>query len=614
MRRAAESRGSDLALVGNRSCRHERLTYDELWSVVDQFAAGLLELGCQSGDHVGLIAENSDLWLISDLALLSVGAVDVPRGGDAPPSEVAFCISHARCTAAIVESEAHVEKLGEARDQLSWVIVLSGDAPQGTHSFDDVVELGTRRLKANPNEISERTSAIDPASLATIIYTSGTTGNPKGVMLTHENITHNIVALPGMIGFRPHHRFLSFLPSWHSFERAVEYVVLDQGVEIYYSNKWTLKDDFRKVRPEFVCGVPRLWETFYVNLISALDKQPRPVRALVNAALAGSKAYVTAVRRRKGHHLRDGEMSRPGHLERFGYAVTQAATWLPHKMADVLVYRKLRAALGGCIGTAVSGGGPLPAHVDEFLDRAGILLLNGYGLTESSPVICLRTHDRNILGTIGRPVPMTEVRIVDDEGRDVGHGKRGVIQARGPQIMRGYFQNAGATQAALPGEGWLDTGDVGMLSSDGDVMITGRAKDTIVLRGGENVEPEPIETELCSSPSIKDAVIVGHGQKTLGVLVVPDPAAVASVLGLPGKPDEASIAKDQDATAHLRAEVARLISRQRGFRNFERIGKVHVLSEPFSIDTGTLTATLKKRRQVIERQHAGTIAALFSDG
>lgn len=614
LRRGATSRADDVALVGNRSCRHERLTYDELWQLVDRFAAGLLELGCDAGDHVGLVAENSDLWLISDLALLSIGAVDVPRGGDASAAEVEFCVSHARCKAAIVESEAHVEKLGEARNGLSWVVVLKGDAPEGTRSFDEVIELGAKRLAKNPQEISERSASIDPAALATIIYTSGTTGNPKGVMLTHENIQHNIVSLPRVVDFQPGGKFLSFLPSWHSFERAVEYIVLDQGLEIHYSSKWTLKDDFAKVRPDFVCGVPRVWETFYTGLIGALEKKPGAVRAVVSGMLAGSRTFVDAGRKRRGHRLTNGKIARPGVIERVGYALTQAVTWLPHRVADALVYKKLRAALGGRVDAAVSGGGPLPAHVDEFLTRAGILLLNGYGLTESSPVICIRSQHRNILGTIGQPVPMTEVRIVDDDGAPLGPCERGVIHARGPQIMKGYFENPDATRAALPGDGWLDTGDVGMLSSEGDVLITGRAKDTIVLRGGENVEPEPIETELCSSPCIADAILVGHGEKTLGALVVPDAAGLTAAIGIPKDSDLAAIADDASVQQHLRAEVARLISSQRGYRNFERIGRVHVLREPFSIDDETLTATLKKRRQVIEKKHQETIAALFADG
>lgn len=613
LRRAARGREDLTALVGNKACRHESLTYSRLWSLVDSFAAGLLELGCDTGDHIGLVAENSDLWLIADLAVLSLGAVDVPRGGDASAAEVEFCVSHAKCRAAIVESAAHVEKLGAARAALDWVVVLRGDAPEGALTFDQVVERGATRLQANPTEIADRAASVDPTALATIIYTSGTTGNPKGVMLTHTNIAHNIVSLPEVVDFKPQGRFLSFLPSWHSFERAVEYIVLDQGLELHYSSKWTLKDDFGRIRPDFVCGVPRVWETFYNSLIGALEKKGGAARKLVGGALAGSKTHTEARRRLRGWKIVDGKIQRPNAIEKLGCLATAAVTWAPHALADKLIYSKLRAALGGRVNAAVSGGGPLPAHVDEFMTRAGVPLLNGYGLTESSPVICVRTARRNILGTIGKPVLMTEVRIVGDDGNDVGLCKRGVIQARGPQVMRGYFENESATRAALPGDGWLDTGDVGMLSSEGDVMITGRAKDTIVLRGGENVEPEPIETELCSSPSIAEALVIGHGQKTLGVLVVPDPSAVATAIGLPGRPDLSDIASNDEAIAHLKAEVGRLINGQRGYRHFERIGRVHVLDTPFSIDDGTLTATMKKRRQVIESKYADLITSLFGE-
>ncbi len=580
---------------------------------MDRFAAGLLGLGCNPGDHVALVAENSDLWLISDLALLSLGAVDVPRGGDASADEVEFCVGHARCRAAIVESAAHVEKLGATRERLNWIVVLKGDAPEGAHTFNSVMELGTAKIAEEPSAISDRVASIDPNSLATIIYTSGTTGNPKGVMLTHANIGHNVAALPSVVDFEPYGRFLSFLPSWHVFERAVEYVVLEQGLEIHYGSKWTLKEDFKRIRPQFVCGVPRVWETFYTALVTAIDKQPSAIQKLVRGALNGSKVHVDAGRKRRGVWLDGSEVTRPSAMATLGLGLTQLLTWVPHRVADLLVYKKLRAALGGKLGAAVSGGGPLPAHVDEFLTRAGISLLNGYGLTESSPVISVRDARRNVLGTIGRPVPNTEVRIVDEQGEPVEAGQRGVIQARGPQIMRGYFENPSATSAALSSDGWLDTGDVGMLSSEGDILITGRAKDTIVLRGGENVEPEPIETTLCSSASIAEALVVGHGQKTLGVLVVPEPGSVATAVGLPGLPSTETVARHEQAKAHIREEVKRLVSRQRGYRNFERIGQVHLLEEPFTVDEGTLTATMKKRRQVIERKYADVITDLFEE-
>ena len=607
-------RRQGLATIGNKNCRHERLTYGELADAIDEFAAGLLDLGCAPKDHVGLVAENGDQWLIADLALMSLAAVDVPRGGDAPTDEVEFCLTHGRCKAAIVEKAAHVDKLGSARAKLDWVVVMKGDAPDGTVSWDEVLEKGRARLATDPECIAQRVERVVASDLATIIYTSGTTGNPKGVMLTHANILHNVVALPEVVEFREHERFLSFLPSWHSFERAVEYIVLDQGLELYYSSKWTLKDDFKKISPQFVAGVPRVWETFYTAVVGGIEKKPPVVRGPIKALLGGSERFTRARAALRGWRLGDG-----GHIRSAGPwgGLIAALGWvvfgIPHLLADALVYRKLRHALGGEVGAAVSGGGPLPAHVDEFLNRAGIPLLNGYGLTESSPVISVRRANRNILGTIGRPVPMTEVRIVDDDGNDVGVGARGVIQARGPQIMLGYYENPTASSTALPGDGWLDTGDVGMLSNQGDVLITGRAKDTIVLSGGENVEPEPIETALCSSPVIAEALLVGHGQKTLGVLLVPEPDAVRAAIPLDKKTDYPELAANEDVRTHLKSEVGRLISRQRGYRNFERIGQVHVLAAPFSIDDGTLTATMKKRRHIIERKHADLITALFDD-
>jgi long-chain acyl-CoA synthetase len=259
----------------------------------------------------------------------------------------------------------------------------------------------------------------------------------------------------------------------------------------------------------------------------------------------------------------------------------------------------------------VSGGGPLPAHVDEFCTRAGLPLLNGYGLTESSPVISVRRPGRNVLGTIGPPCPLTEVRIVDESGRDIGRQKRGVIQARGPQIMRGYWQNEAASRHALPGDGWLDTGDVGMLSSEGDLIITGRAKDTLVLMGGENVEPESMEAAITSSPYISEALVVGHGQKTLAALLVPDSNALRSFLELAKDVPDLEVIRHPGTVEKLRREVADRISRSKGYRSFELIGRIHILERPFSVDDGTLTPTMKKKRSVIEERYAAAISSLF---
>lgn len=613
LRSRLPARGDRTALVGNKACRDRTVTFAALFAEVERLAAGLLDLGLAAGDRIGLVGDNCDVWLVTDLALLSFGAVDVPRGGDASAAEVAFCVTHAGCRAAVVENAAQARKLGDARTGLEWVLVLKGEAPEGTIPLDDVLRRGDALLSRDPEAVRRRAAEVGNDDLATIIYTSGTTGNPKGVMLTHGNMLHNIRMVPEVLHLREGHRFLSFLPVWHSFERIIDYVCLDAGLELHYSSKWTLKEDFLRVRPHFVCGVPRLWETYYNGVMSALEKKPPAVRRFVHSMLECSRVRAAALRKARALHLTpDGAVARPTAGARLAAAVQAVLGFLPHLLADRLVYRRLRDAFGGRVMAMVSGGGPLPAHVDEFFVRAGLPLLNGYGLTESSPVISVRRPERNLLGSIGPPCPETEVRIVDDSGAELGCLARGVIQARGPQIMQGYWKNEAATARALPGGGWLDTGDVGMISSAGDLVITGRAKDTLVLMGGENVEPEPIEAAITSSPYIVEALVVGHGQKTLAALLVPDAAALRAHLGLAKDVPDVEVFLDPRTESRLREEVAARISKASGYRSFEMIGRVHVLDRPFSVDDGTLTPTFKKKRSVIEVRYQQIIAGLFS--
>ena len=612
LRRSLESRASLTALVGRRGCRFDSLSYEELWANVDRMAAGLLELGIESGNHVGLIAENSDLWLIASLALQAIGAVDVPRGGDAPEAEVRFCLEHARCTAAIVEDARQLEKLGPLRDSLGPVVVLTGNAPAGCAELDSVLLAGERALDKDPEKVTRQTSAIDETTLSTIIYTSGTTGNPKGVMLTHGNLLHNLRAVPLVIELHPGDRFLSFLPSWHSFERMIEYVILDSGCELHYSNKRSLKSDLLRVRPQFLVAVPRVYEIFARNALDAVMRKKGIAGALIRGALAGSR--VGAAARRLSRRLevdRNGRLPRLPFIHRAGLELIALLCAPAHALVDRVLYRKIRQAFGGRVHSAISGGGPLPAHVDEFLLRAGLPLRNGYGLTETSPIVSVRPLDCNRLGTVGVPVSETEVRIVDEEGRPVEIGESGVIEIRGPQVMRGYFDNEKATRFALREDGWFHSGDRGSLTEDGDIVITGRAKDTIVLSGGENIEPEGIEAVLLSSPLIVEALIVGHGQKTLGALVFPDLEGAAAQMELEGGTTPAL--DDPAVLALLRDEVARCVSPARGFRSYERVGRLQLLAAPFSVEEGTLTETLKKKRSIIEERHQAQIFALFED-
>ena len=428
-----------IALFGDGRCVRPRTTYGELFELADAAAAGLMEFGAECGDRIGIASENFDLWIAVDLGILSLGAVSVPRGADASTAEIAFCLGHAGCTMAFFETAALYARVKDALPALRAVFVMKGEAPPGTTAFEELIRKGRSRLAGGgAAELRTRRNDVVETDLATIVYTSGTTGNPKGVMLTHGNILHNMRTLPALFEFRPGMNFVSFLPTWHTFERTVEYICLDNGLGIHYSSKRALRNDLAKVAPEFMVGVPRVWETLYQGVMSALEKLPAGKRRFVDRLLAASKNFHRLRRRADGGAaLKDGSVPRAGRFERLGLYLGMAVALPLELLARKLVYSKLSAALGGRLTIAISGGGPLPADVEEFFLRAGVPFYNGYGLTETAPVACVRTPARNVLGTIGPPLPDTEVRIVGDDGRVLGSRTKGIIQIRGPQVMQG---------------------------------------------------------------------------------------------------------------------------------------------------------------------------------
>ncbi|MSR75444.1 MAG: long-chain fatty acid--CoA ligase [Planctomycetes bacterium] len=603
------SRYRGRALLGHSTCRAALTRYEEIAELVEQIAAGFQAIGVSAGMRVALIADNSDAWLLTDLALLSLGAADVPRGADASVEDVEFCVLHGACSGAVLGSIDLLPKLGKSLDSLRFVVVLHGAA--GTHTaLDQLLEIGKAHLAAEPNCVKRARAEVRDNTLATLIYTSGTTGNPKGVMLSHGNMLHNLRAVPAVLHLLPGERYLSFLPVWHSFERILDYVVLDCGLELHYGTRRTLRDDFQRVKPNLVAAVPRVFETFVDAALAKMAALKTPKRIVAHSLLRLSSKRNAWRRKLHGCAATDTAKVPKARgalavLLQLGCALLTPA----QRLADALIYAGVRRALGGAARLMISGGGALQPRVDEFLNNAGLTLLNGYGLTESSPVICVRLPEHVLLGTAGPPLPDTEVRVVDDAGRGLPHGQRGVIHARGPQIMQGYWKNPEATAAALLPGGWLNTGDLGQITQCGALMITGRVKDTIVLSGGENVEPEPIETRLLASPWIADAIVVGHARKILAVLIVPDFAALRRHLGR--NDADADLAADPRTRDLLKAEVQQRTGASAGLRSFEQVGRFHVLTEPFRVEDGTLTATLKKRRNVIEQRYAQEIAALF---
>ena len=584
-------------------------TYAELSESVRELALGFSTLGIRHGDRVGLFADNSIHWILSDLAILSLGAADVPRGTDTSPSEVDYLIRHSGARVVVIQNRRLLDELAPVLADISDLqcIVLhegtfrDGD-PRPVLSLEEVRERGRQRL-AEGATLHPYLDATRGSDTATIVYTSGTTGKPKGVVLRHENILHNIRAVPAIIEFDSDDVFLSILPAWHMFERLIEYAAIAKGCKTVYTSRRTFKSDLAKHRPTVLAAVPRVYEMLYDETRRKLNDQPVARRAIAGGLLKASLLY------RQSQNL-DPMTGKP--RSRWPRLFSPA-----RRLADKMLFTKFRGALGGRLRVLVSGGGSLPLHVDEFFDAAGVPLLNGYGLTETAPLISVRRFERPTLRAVGPPIPGTwaEVRRVD--GTRCDPGEVGVLFVKGPQVMEGYYKDRKSTTAAFDDEGFFNTGDLAREYPSGDLEITGRAKDTIVLAGGENVEPEPIENALRLSPYIDQVVVVGQDKKQLGALVVVDREAVKSRIGAlvtaGGGEDDASFdPTDERLISLLRGETARLTSRDQGFRPYEQVRRFTVVPRPFSIEEGELTETLKLKRHAINEHFQAEIAAMFA--
>ncbi|MFO0983192.1 MAG: AMP-binding protein [Planctomycetota bacterium] len=571
------------------------LSFEQLLQITDQIAAALKRLGVARGSAVALIAENSERWLAADLAIMSCGGICVPRGTGASDAEIAFILERTRADVAFVEHPELLDRLRGMRTRLKSRILLYGDAEAGALSFEQL--LGSTKQTSVEDDVR----AIRPDDVASIVFTSGTTGNPKGVILTHRNLGSNLSNLRDVIHcWQPGETYLSILPTWHAFERIAEYLLLSMGVGIVYSDRRNLKRDLRTYQPNAFAAVPRVWMMIAdaINYeIAQLNWSQRTI-ARLSFAIRNATVRLRRVAANRTLHSHGAVLRR---LAAALAALLQPIDWC----ADRAVFAPLRhkSGLANLVhGAGISGGGSLPQYVDDFFECTGITFLNGYGLTETSPVLTIRVPDHNVPGSVGRPLPGTHIRIVPDEkARESGAGR---IMVAGPQVMQGYRDDPQASAAVLNGDGWLDTGDLGLQTAAGDVVITGRAKDTIVLLNGENVEPEPIEVRLLESPWIQQVVVLGQDQKFIGAIVVPNYQALRADPQY-GKADEPVIEQ------LIRREIDARISERNGFRSHERIHRFLLLEREFSITDGTLSQTLKLRRHRINELHKDAIARLF---
>ncbi|MBI4640731.1 MAG: AMP-binding protein [Candidatus Tectomicrobia bacterium] len=605
-----------------REGNFQAISYSQLGTTVEEFGTGLITLGMKSGDHVGLISENCYEWILSDLAILGAGGSDVPRGGESSVDEIKYILNHSDARIAIVEDETQLKKLLQAREELpnleAIIVMDESYADRETPSvypFQDVVKRGREAISKGNHEFSERSSHVKKEELATIIYTSGTTGAPKGVMLSHQNIMHNIRVVPPLLNVSHNDRFLSILPPWHSYERIAEYIALYCGASTAYSKpvRQVLLADLLLIKPTFIPSVPRIWETIYNGVMANVKQQPPPRQKLFHLFVTLGEKYTEALR-----VIRDIDtlFHTPTQGERRAMKIKayflRCALALPYRLADKAVFSHIRERTGGAVRAGISGGGALPHHMDLFFQAVGLTVLEGYGLTETSPVAAVRYFGREALYTVGPPLPETEIKIIDEQGNSLPPGEKGLIMIRGPQVMRGYYKDQPMTEKVIDQEGWFNSGDLGQMTIRGEIQITGRAKDTIVLLSGENLEPGPIEDRLKLSEYVKDIMVVGQDKRSVGALIVPDFSALeeyARARNIPLENHEELI-KKPEILELFRHEINKLVSREAGFKAFERVTRFVLLTHEFTVGR-ELTHTLKMRRNVISELYQQEIEEMF---
>ena len=568
--------------------KYTGISYKEYRRNVERFALGLASLGVKQGDRISIISENRPEWVVADMAMVSLGVVNVPIYPTLTPKQIEFVYNDAGVKIAIVSNSFQHNKIVKITQDvrtLEKVIVMTEKGialSDGVVSFKKVYQVGEDFEKTHKGYFRSLPKPR-PDDLLTLIYTSGTTGNPKGVMLTHHNLVSNIIASADVIPIGEADVLLSFLPLCHSFERmAGYYTAMACGATVAYAESVeTVRDNLLEVRPTIVTTVPRLFERIYNRMMKQVDSSP-PVR---------QKIFHWAV----DVGMRHAKARKSGAIP--------AALQLQHKVASKLVFSKLKERTGGRIKFFVSGGAALPKMLGEFFEAVGIQIIEGYGLTETSPVLAANRLDDYEFGTVGKPIPGVQIKIADD----------GEILAKGPNIMSGYYNNPKATEEVLSKDGWFHTGDIGMFNSAGHLVITDRKKHLFVSSGGKNIAPQPIENLfLSNSKYIDQFVLVGDGRMFLTALIVPEFDVLKEFAKQNGiiAGDESSLVKHDDVKKMYRQEIEKI---QKDLPPYEKVRRFELLHEPLTLEGGEITPTMKVKRKVVEEKFAQMIEKMYGD-
>jgi long-chain acyl-CoA synthetase len=586
------------ALMRKVEGKYVGISYKELYDQVEAFALSLRALGLSHGDRVGILAENRPEWIVADFACACSGFVDVPIFPILTPKQVEYIFNNAEVKAVICSNTLQLGKLlkvAENIPSLQHIIVMQEDAlkkePRAEEFqvilFGKMIEAGRELARAMPNQLSNLARSTRRDDLLTLIYTSGTTGNPKGVMLTHGNFTANVKGAVDRLSITPDDVVLSYLPLCHSYERTGGYYTCFAcGATIAFADSIeTVAENLTEVHPTLMTSVPRLFERIKNRVEKkAQSESPRNWKIFQWAIRTGIERYRAEQKGGAGLVLK-----------------------AKNAIADKLVFAKIRERTGGRLRFFVSGGGPLPVDVGEFFFAVGLKIIEGYGLTESSPIIAANTMEKQKLGTVGPPLSNVEVKLAED----------GEILTRGPHVMHGYLNDPDATAEAIDEEGWLHTGDIGQFDRDGFLKITDRKKHIFVSAGGKNIAPGPIEALIAESRLVDQVMLIGDARPFNTALIVPDFDALKELGAIQGV--SVGNLKDQAAREQLIDNEAILVSidseikrLQKDLSSFERIRRFELLAEPFTVENGMMTPTLKVKRKVVIEKYKELIEGMYA--
>ena len=596
--------GNKLAVSDLRGKNKEKYSYNELADLIDKASKVLFSLGIRRGDVVTIISENSPRWLIVDQALMRLGAIDSVRGCNSPSIELEYIIEHSNSVGLVVQSTEiwkKIDKNENFKNKFKFILNLEDDSSDDLINWKNFINYSYVKDLSSYNSEIKRCKSTD---IATILYTSGTTGKPKGVPLTHSNFLYQIINLACIADPKPGTSVLSVLPIWHSYERSAEYFFFSCGCSQFYTSPKYLKDDIKKIKPVVMATVPRLWEAIYEGFFAALNKMPIKKQKIIKLLLKNSSIFKKDLRSLRNLGLRKIHLH-----SKVPILLSIMGRYVFHKISDIFIWPSiLKQLCGNKLKFPINGGGALPEHVDLFFESLGINVLVGYGLTETSPVLTCRRTWANVRGSSGQALPFTEIKIVNEiKNKVLNSYEIGRILVRGPQVMSGYLNNDLATKEVLTKDGWFDTGDLGYLIPNGALVITGRSKDTIVLSSGENIEPNPIETQILSAEFINQVQLIGQDKKKLTALIVPNLEYIETKFRVDSLD---RINKNIEIKKFFKSKINYLLKKRLGFRNEEQIMDCFFV-EAFTIENGLLTQTLKQKRREIEKLYCEEIEEMY---